>query len=126
MSHPGKDEDRIRKALGVPHGALPKVEDKWLAKYYRHLSVELEMPFTARTTGRDGFASADDISVVALVDPSATPAATEQGLFCVVDDVERRIEVPLQDIVVDADHPNHQLIEDYWYWFWNWSFDPRI
>jgi hypothetical protein len=27
------------------------------------------------------------------------------------------IEVPLIDAEVESDHPNCQLIEDYWYWF---------
>jgi len=126
MSHPGRDEDRIREALGVPRGALPKVSAPWLHKYFRHLDMELELPFTAKTTGRVGFSRSDDVAVVALIDPATHPAAAEEGLLCLVDDGERQAEVPLQDVVVDADHPNHQSLEDYWYWFWNWSFDPRI
>jgi hypothetical protein len=34
--------------------------------------------------------------------------------------------VSLVDLEVESDHPNAQLIEDYWYWSWNWRFDPRI
>ena len=109
MSQHGRDEERIRAALGLPHGALPKVEGSWLSKYYLHLCMELEMPFTATTTGRDSFTRPREVSVTALVDPETTPGSADEGLFCLVDDGDRKIEVPLQDIVVEADHPNHQL-----------------
>ncbi len=126
MTQPGREEDRIREALGLPHGALPRVEGRWLRKYFEHLSTALAFPFPAQYTGRDAHSRPRQVIVLTLLNPESTAKVETEGLFCIADDGEKRTELPLQDIVVDPDHPNGQMLEDYWYWFWNWSFDPQI
>lgn len=116
-------EKRIRAALGVPRGALPQVEGRWLRVYYEHLTGKLAMPFSALYTGEGGARPAV-VTVTALLDPDRT--ADADGLFCVVDENGGGQDLPLVDIEVDVDHANFQLLDDYWYWFWNWRFDPRI
>ncbi len=119
-------EKRIRAALGLPHGPLPKVERRWLCGYYAHLALKLSIPFTAQYTGEGSGARPLTVAVADLLDPEETSTAEADGLICVADDASGRRELPLVDIEVDIEHANYQLLEDYWYWFWNWRFDPRI
>jgi hypothetical protein len=122
-------EARIRAVLGLSRGPLPKVNAEWLRKYHRFLAAELTFPFQARyseeiSANREPFVS--EVEVFALVHPDEMPEIERTALLCrVLRDVQEE-EVPLVDLEVDEDHPNSQLLEDYWYWIWNWRFDPRI
>ena len=122
-------EGRIRAALGLTRGPLPKVKTEWLLNYHRYLASKLKFPFAARYTeelAANREPAVSSVEVFALVDPGELPDSESTALLCRVrwDLQERR--VPLVDLEVDADHPNFQLLEDYWYWIWNWRFDPRI
>jgi hypothetical protein len=122
-------EQRVRAALGLEKGPLPKVAIQWLRKYHAHLAGKLSLPFRAQhneETGLFGQAAYSEVEVVALVDPDKSATDEYHGLVCKVRKADREMEVPLVDLEVDEENPNFRLIEDYWYWIWNWRFDPRI
>ncbi|MCX7427870.1 MAG: hypothetical protein NTW96_19855 [Planctomycetia bacterium] len=123
---PDDRESRVRAALGLPGGPLPRVERRWLRNYHKHLTAHLRLPFAAHYTAdlarvRE---SVPLVTVVALIDPGET--SEYDGLVCLAHDEREQLRLSLVDIEVDADHPNFQLLDDYWYWFWNWRFDPGI
>jgi hypothetical protein len=66
------------------------------------------------------------VTVVELLLPADKRAQDETGLKCNALRGTELSEIPLVDLELETDHPNAQLIEDYWYWFWNWQFDPKI
>jgi hypothetical protein len=131
VAHPPGEQDResrIRAALGIDRGPLPKIKAEWLRQYRLHLSSKLLFPFFARyneeSAGRAPVVFY--VEVFGLADPDETPDVENSGLLCRALKNVREEEVPLVDLEVDEDHPNFQLLEDYWYWIWNWRFDPRI
>jgi hypothetical protein len=121
-------EGRILAALGKHRGALPHVSAVWLTRYYDYLARALVFPFEARCPEASGPLRpwTSVVSVVELVPPSALAQADDAGLLCRALRGDAAVEVPLVDLEVATEHPNAQLIEDYWYWFWNWRFDPGI
>ena len=124
-----EQEGRIRRALGLTRGPLPKVNTEWLRKYHRYLSSKLIFPFRAKYTEElspNRGAIAFLIEVFALIDPGEMPNLENTALLCRIMRDRQEEEVPLVDLEVAEDHPNFQLLEDYWYWIWNWRFDPRI
>ena len=127
-SNPKDQESRIRAALGLAHGPLPKVHTEWLHRYYEYLAANLSLPFDAEyaedISGYRQVVSA--ITVVALIHPDEHAKHEEFGLLCRARRGTQEIEVPLADAELNANAPNFRLIEDYWFWFWNWRFDPKI
>lgn len=124
-----QQEYRIRIALGLEKGPLPKVKFEWLQKYCEYLAAHLSFPFEAQHTEEIGSyrqPSYSQVKVVAILTARNDPAQEYSGLICMVIKAEQEIEVPLVDLEVDEQNPNFQLIEDYWYWIWNWRFDPQI
>ena len=121
-------EGRIRTALGLGREPLPPVGMAWLWKYYEHLSAALRMPFEARCPEDSGLVRPVTavVSVVGLLPPCDDARHHDSGLWCEARRDKQVLQVPAIDLEVETDHPNAQLIEDYWYWFWNWRFDPRI
>jgi hypothetical protein len=127
-SLPVSQEGRILTALGLTRGPLPRVSLDCLAKYYSYLAANLQFPFDAGCPEESGFVRAwtSVVTVVQLLSPTASSADEDEGLRCRVFRGAVATEVSLVDLEVENDHPNAQLIEDYWYWSWNWRFDPRI
>lgn len=127
--HPPDDrERRIREALGLERGPLPQVQRGWLRSYRAYLTVRLAMPFDAWYTGdlaRIG-QTILQVSVTGLLDPDEQLGYEFDGLVCLARLGDQTRRLPLVDVEVDPDHPNFQLLDDYWYWFWNWRFDPAI
>jgi hypothetical protein len=121
-------ESRIREALEVGRGPLPRVGIAWLRKYYTYLSAALDFPFAATCPEDSGLVRPliVIVSVVTLLPPSGSPGHQDAGLWCRAQRGTSVLEVPVVDLELETDHRNAQLIEDYWYWFWNWRFDPRI
>jgi len=124
-----EQEGRIRTALGLTRGPLPKVKTEWLRNYHSYLSSKLIFPFYARYTeelsaNRDPVVSS--IEVFGLVNPIEILNIENTALLCSILRGVQEEEIPLVDLEVDEDHPNFRLLEDYWYWIWNWRFDPRI
>lgn len=116
-------EDRIRAALGLRRrGELPGVGKETLRRYYDHLTANLSFPFGARYPEPVGLHEEiiRTVTVVGLLRPAKNLDCECPGLVCKAHRGEQRIELSLADLEVDADDPNHELIEDYWYWFWNW------
>jgi hypothetical protein len=123
-----EQEKRVRRALGIEHGPLPKVKTEWLRRYYAYLSAHLVLPFGADCPEEvsEYHRIFFPATVVGLLNPDDHEGHEEQGLLCRVSRAFEEVNVPLSDVEVPEDSPNSQLIEDYWYWFWNWRFDPRI
>ena len=101
---------------------------KWLVRYHDYLAARLCLPFDARSPEDTGVVRpwTSAVNVVALVPPGDRCAEEGTGLKCRALRGSETTEIPLVDLEVESEHPNAQLIEDYWYWFWNWQFDPRI
>jgi hypothetical protein len=119
-------EARIRLALGLQRGPLPALGQGWLRKYHDYLLAHLSMPFEAQCAADTASfrGPTDPVEVLAILDPLRHP--DDVGLVCQVRRGPQEEQVPLVDLEVDEDHPNYQLLEDYWYWVWNWRFDPQI
>jgi len=125
---PQTQEGRILAALGLVRGPLPRAATKWLVRYYDYLAEHLRLPFDARCPEETGVLRpwTSNVAVVELLAPSDHPVQERTGLKCNAFCGAVATEIPLIDLEVESDHPNAQLIEDYWYWFWNWQFDPKI
>ena len=124
-------EGRILVALGLLRGPLPHAVTKWLICYYDYLAAHLCLPFEARCPEDTGVLRpwTSSVTVLGLLSPTDHPVEDGTGLKCKVlrgGEATETTEIPLIDLEVESDHPNAQLIEDYWYWFWNWQFDPKI
>jgi hypothetical protein len=117
-----EQKQRIRTALGVTRGRLPRVDDETLSQYYAYLSANLSLPFAAcypePTTSRDK--GQVRCIVVEVLDPARHMGDELDGLFCKTRKDRFEVNLPLIELEVAQDSPNFQLIEDYWYWFWNW------
>jgi hypothetical protein len=116
-----RPEDRIGAALGVKGSRLPEVSNETLQDYYDYLIGHLSFPFPARYPEAVGLH--DEIlrtaTVVTLFDPAKNLGGESLGLVCKARLGKREVELSLADLEVEADGPNHRLVEDYWYWFWN-------
>jgi hypothetical protein len=125
---PQTQEGRILAALGLLRGPLPHVVSQWLMRYHGFLTAHLRLPFDARSPEESGVLRpwTSGVTVLALLPPGDRRADDDTGLKCKANRGAESAEIPLIDLEVDANHPNSQLIEDYWYWFWNWQFDPKI
>jgi hypothetical protein len=127
-SKPQTQEGRILAALGLLREPLPHAVAKWLIRYHEYLAAHLSLPFEARCPEDSGVLRpwTSNVTVVELLAPCDHPAQDGTGLKCKALRGSEATEIPLVDLEVENDHPNAQLIEDYWYWFWNWQFDPKI
>jgi hypothetical protein len=121
-------DSRIRAAIGLHRGLLPRVRTRWLRSYYEHLISRLLLPFPARYAGdvRPSLSADSQVTVLDLIDPGGDPGFESSGLVCRVRARDALDDLPLVDLEVDESSPNYLLLEDYWYWFWNWRFDPKI
>ena len=127
-SLPSSQEGRILMALGRTRGPLPRVSLDCLARYCSYLTANLQFPFDAGCPEENAFVRAwtPVVTVVELLSPTKSSTDNDAGLRCRAFRAGAAAEVSLVDLEVESDHPNAQLIEDYWYWSWNWRFDPRI
>ena len=127
-SKPQTQEGRILAALGLLRGPLPHATPQWLVRYCDYLAARLCLPFDARCPEDTGVVRpwTSNVTVVEILAPADHPAQDGTGLKCKALRGAEVTEIPLINLEVEADHPNLQLIEDYWYWFWNWQFDPKI
>jgi hypothetical protein len=121
-SSPASQTERIMAALGSPRGHLPRVDEKTLSKYYRHLTARLSFPFTAHYPEPRSLLEESEhrCLVLELLDPSKYICDEFDGIFCKTRKGRYEINLPLTELRVPEDSPNYQLIEDYWFWFWNW------
>ena len=121
-SKPLTQEGRILAALGLARGPLPHAVTQWLLRYYAYLAAHLCLPFEARCPEDSGVIRpwTSSVMVVELMAPADQSAQGGAGLKCKALRGAEATEVPLIDLEVERNHPNAQLIEDYWYWFWKW------
>lgn len=116
---PGNEEDRIRKAFGLPpHAALPRVDKETLARYHEYLQQQLAFPFQAlyAETAPPVKQIVRYVNVIGLSD---NPRRRQYGLFCKVQLGDAVTELPLADMGMQENDPNRQLVDDYLYWLWN-------
>jgi len=112
-------DDRIKSILGATgDDPVPDVDEDTLITYWKHLNEHLTMPFQADHCPEDEPSNA--VTVVRLSDPEEYDCDEFYGLFCEAQLGRRHIIIPLGEIELRKDNPNHQLIDDYSYWFWNW------
>jgi len=83
------------------------------------LAARLALPFKARYCP-EAEPGERLVTVVAILDPREWDRGTHLGLLCAVRLGGVESVAPLFELEVADDHPNFQLLEDYWYWFWNW------
>jgi hypothetical protein len=117
-----KQTDRIRTALGVASGGLPKVDEETLAQYYTYLAAKLSFPFVAYypEPSKPQEKTEFRCTVLELLDPAKHLSDEFDGIFCKTRKGSFEVNLPVIELHVSGDSPNSQLIEDYWFWFWNW------
>jgi hypothetical protein len=113
---------RILAVLAEPGGEIPKVNEKTLLQYYEFLLDRLTFPYPARYphSAVRWQEIANDFLVFGLLDPSHRLGGGYDGIFCKTKNGNYEVHLPLIELEAPHDHPNYQLLEDYWYWFWNW------
>jgi hypothetical protein len=114
--------ERILAALGESGAEIPKVDDTTLLRYHEYLSARLTFPYPARYphASPQWQEVANDFTVLGLLDPSHRQGGAYDGIFCKTKNGNYEVNLPLIEIEAPHEHPNYQLLEDYWYWFWNW------
>ena len=114
----GNEEDRIREVFALPNGApLPKVGKESLLQYHQYLAEKLSFPFPAlyaETTPP----VRQIVRYITVVGLSDSERRRLYGLFCKVRIGEAIVELPLADLGIREDDPNHQLVDDYLHWLW--------
>ena len=115
-------EQRIMRAFAVRKGSIPRVDGAALSAYYRYLSANLSLPFTAHyPKPSDPQEDADfRCLVLELLDPAKHLGDGFDGFFCKTRKGCYEVNLPLLELYLPEESPNFQLIDDYWYWFWNW------
>jgi hypothetical protein len=113
---------RVRSALGLRNGQLPKVSLETLTQYYKHLSARLSFPFVAYYPESTNPQDEVDFNcmVLELLDPRKHLRDEFDGIFCRTRKGGLAVDLPLIDLEVPEYDPNFRLLEDYWYWLWNW------
>jgi hypothetical protein len=116
-------EDQIRAVFGLLNDrGLPQVKQATLLRYYEHLRSRLSMPFNAEYCAENA-RTVREVTVVGLFSPTKPNHDHARGLLCLARSPNSTAELPLVDLEVEEDHPNFQLLEDYWYWVWNLRID---
>jgi hypothetical protein len=117
---PDDPEDRIRAVFGLTsEDPLPAADQDHLDRYHDYLSARLTFPFPAVFVMDGDTSEGQEHPVTAVGLLGRDDADEENGLLCRAELQGRPIAVPLSDLEVDENAPNHQLIEDYSYWFGN-------
>jgi hypothetical protein len=114
--------ERIAAVFGVTVGGPPPVSAETLARYYRHLSANLSLPFTAYypqpTNPRE--AAQFRCTVLELLDPTKYLGDEFDGIFCKTRRGRFEVNLPLVELYLPQASPDFQLVEDFGFWFWNW------
>jgi hypothetical protein len=120
---PDDERDRIRAALGLKSGddPIPPVDLESLRRYHHFLVAHLSFPVRGKLGSAIGphRDTVSPISVIGLIDAGDYCPDEASGLICQAVQKGRRIEYPLANVLVDADDPNRQIVDDYLLWFSN-------
>ena len=111
VSFPGADQtDRIMAAFGLTTGGLPKVDETTLARYYRYLTTNLSVPFTAHyLKPRSSLEEVEHrCTVLELLDPVNDICDEFDGIFCKTRKGKYEINLPLTELRVSENSPNYQ------------------
>jgi hypothetical protein len=117
---PDNEDIRIRRVFALAESdPIPRVSQDTLLKYREFLEAALSFPFQAlyaETTApvRRLF------RCVLVLGLSETTNRRASALMVRVQKAQGEIEIPLAELGVREDDPNHQLVDDFAYWFWNW------
>jgi hypothetical protein len=117
---PENEDSRIRRVFELTEDApIPRVSQDSLLKYREYLEGALAFPFQAlyaETTApvRRLFRCVDVLGL------SQTTSRRASTLMARVQNSHGELEIPLAELGIRDDDPNHQLIDDFAYWFWNW------
>ena len=113
---------RILAALGLVEGAIPRVDDESLARYFDYLSTSLQLPFIAYYPAPKNAQERREfrLTVLELIDPRMHMGDPFDGLYVKTRKGTFEVNLPLGEIFTPQGSVNFELIEDYWHWFWNW------
>jgi hypothetical protein len=119
---PADQDDHIRAILSLAsEDPLTEVTEETLRRYHSYLACRLSFPFAATFSAETG--PLEDttfpVTVFGLLDVDDCDDMC--GLRCEARHDKRHLELPLGELQVKKDDPNHRFIEDYSYWFWNWG-----
>lgn len=115
------EEIRVTRLFGLPESAgPPAVTCEALEVYHEYLCAHVRFPFYGEYSRETAplQKTSDYIKVTGLAD--VDDCDEFYGLLCEARGGRRHIVVPLAEVEVDSEHPNHQLIHDYLVWFWNY------
>jgi len=102
---------------GSRHSTM--VDAATLRHDYRYLSENLSLPCVAwygEPTDEEG---EDACTVMELIDPVTGLGDEFNGIFCKVRKGKRERSLPLIELELSPDDPNHPLVEHYWDSFWH-------
>jgi hypothetical protein len=115
-SHP--EEGRIRGIFDLPDGAaLPRVTMRSLSRYHADLARKLAFPFQAMFA--DTRYPVRLVRYVTVVGLEPVGGSASQRIHCRVEGTAHVKRLPLVDLGLQDDDPNHQMVEDFAYWFLN-------
>ena len=85
------------------------------SRYFEHMAVHLHFPFGASYWNHnDPIHTFREVTVIALLDK--TRITNGDGILCEAHEGRQVIELPLSDVLVDSEHPDFQLLDDYSWW----------
>jgi hypothetical protein len=111
--------DRLRKVFALPNNeSLPWVDDDSLKTFYDHLDRNLLLPAESRYCPKFNSSRSSLAPKVMLVGLDCEYRWDEEsGIHCKIAMSEGEVVVPLVDLKVPRNHPNHRLVNDYTKWF---------
>ncbi len=117
---PENEDSRIRRVFELAEGVpIPPVSQSSLLKYREFLEASLSFPFQAlhsetKAPVRRLFRCVQELGL--------SPATSRRAstVMARVNNAHGETEIPLDELGVRDDDPNHQLLDDFAYWFWNW------
>jgi len=117
---PDNEDSRIRRVFGLMESdPIPAVSQETLLQYRQFLEAALAFPFPALYA--ETMAPVRRLfRCVVVLGLSETNNRRGATLMARVRNAHGEVEIPLDELGVREDNPNHQLIDDFAYWFWNW------
>ncbi len=116
---PDDQEDRIRMVFGLTSDdPLPSSSPETEQAYFEHLRDHLQFPIKAKYWCDLTEAVQGPVVVIGLHHPDERELG---GVLCTLETSKRGVEIPLSQLLLDAEDPNGEMIEDYRYWIWDYQ-----
>jgi len=115
------ERDRAGK-IDVAHGSrghLTTFDTATLRHAHGYLSQNLSLPCAAWYPELTDAEGGDACTVTELIDPATGLGDEIDGIFCKVLKGKHERNLPLIEIELPPDAPNHPVVEHYWDWFWH-------